>query len=241
MSERSHHRGGALAAGRRGFSLTELLVAMCICVVLLRAMLEITARAGRGFGRAQQSIQRQAEARGALHFIAVDLASRVAGTPLDWADDAAAVWPCGRLGFFRIAGRGELPGPGDVVFVSYEVRTLTEQGQLTRQLVRSVWPPLESLAALSAGGLPGGPPVSEEALACQVVGFAVRPRMAADAPAELAGWELRLSVTDEATARRLLSVADWRGTSPLGVTLVGAGAVAPTSANVESYQVDIAP
>lgn len=220
----------------RGFTLTELMVAMTISLVLMLAMLELTARAGLGFGRTQRSIHMQGEARGALHFMAEDMATRMAGTPVLISSDGGAAWPCGMIGFYRSKSLAEPADPvgGDVVFVLYEVKAVIEAGGISRQLVRSVWDSGESLDALMARGTPLGAPSSEELLALQVVGFALAcPSNAAGEPASC---EIALSVADDLTAARLKTEPDWRAATAHGAALIGAGRTAPPTANVHSYQ-----
>lgn len=218
-----------LVASGRGFTLVELVVAMAVSLVLVLGMLELTAQGGRGFGRIQRSIQTQSAARAALHFMAEDMASRLAGTPVLTTSDGSAAWPCGTLGFYRCQAADS--AGGDVVFVLYEVKSVMEGARISRQLVRSVWDSGEALAALMDQGIPAGAPSSDEALAVQVVGLSLTC-----APGAPASCELVLTVADDATARRLVTEADWRAATLRGAAAIGAGAAAAATGNVRGYQ-----
>jgi hypothetical protein len=212
------------------------MVAMAISLALMLAMLELTAQAGRGFGRTQRSIHMQGEGRGALHFMAEDMATRMAGTPVLISSDGGAAWPCGMIGFYRTKSSAEPADAlgGDVVFVLYEVKSVIEAGGISRQLVRSVWDSGEAFGALKARRTPLGAPSSEELLALQVVGFALA--FPSNAAGEPASCEIVLSVVDDLAAARLKTEPDWRAATAHGAALIGARRTAPPAANVNSYQ-----
>jgi len=235
---------GKIGAGRRAFTLAELLVAMGIAAMLMLTLLHFATLGSRGCCQTQRQVNTLSDSRAVLHFLARDVSTRLPRTRwLRTAGPGQAGDPGhDTAGFFRVLDAGERQldkDGGDVSLVVWAVAWSEDwRGRSSPKLFRKRVPTKASHEMLKQGAaltkIPAVDPTTDEVLAYNVVSFRARIwRRAdgglvewrpedADAPVAL---DLELAIVDDTAAAGLAGEADWRGTSAAGARVVGQAGV----------------
>lgn len=242
-----------------GFTLTELVVAMGMAVILLLVVVSVMAAGGDGYGMANRRVNANVEARAALTTLNDDLAGL-------WFDDNFVVkegdgpWPSGELSFLALKPRSAQDSgkaAGDLCFVHYYTAVTQqleeERGPHSRKLYRRLVSSADVMEALREGKdfkTPVADPgrIEDEPVAFNVVQFGVQVKVS-QAGGTAKDWtngdgrpdylEVVLRVTDNETAGLLTSADDWESGGVLAGRLLGEGAGSDEGRRLRSFSVTI--
>lgn len=234
---------------RRGFTLTEMLVAMAIGSLLLLAAAAMLGSTGAGYLRLGGGVEAEREARGLLSQLAADLEN--ASFHQDGVfDTSTAGWPADRLGFLCLRpAHAQAPDRriGDLCAVSYALGDLSINGKTVRCLMRGCKESAETFQALDNATLHASLTRAcdrDEPVAFGVVSFMARPKTR-DASGKWVDWSPDDTTGPEALdvclvlARRSLTAklrtpADWDGAGA-AAGLLGPPAAARRNPELEIY------
>ena len=238
MVERGTDRNGAAP---RGFTLTELIVAMGMAVVLLFVIFGMLGVGGRGYSAAMGRVDGTVEARAALTTLVDD----VAGMRFD--DNfgivvGSDVWGSSELRMMVFKPRSAQESDkasGDLCFVHYYTAVTQElegdTGPFSRKLYRRLVSSADVMKELKEGRSfesPVADPerLEDEPVAFNVVQFLVEPKVRG-VDGEDTDWKkgdgrpdylvVSLRVTDHETAGLLRAEADWEESGGLAERLLG--------------------
>lgn len=231
------------AWSRRGFTLTEVVVASALGVVLLGVILSVMGTGSDGYARTTARVDANVEARAALRTLADDVASFRFDESFG-IRDASTTRALNEIWFSTRMPRSAQDlnrAAGDLCFVFYYTAVTQplegQRGPFSRKLYRRLVSSSEVMAALKRGEDLDGPTPSptalaDEAIAFNVVQFLAVPLLRNEEGREVpwrdddpAPTHLRITlrVTDDETAGILSEQDDWLGTTALAKELLGSG------------------
>ena len=225
---------------RRGFTLTEVLVASAIGVILLGVVLSVMGVGTDGYSRTMARVDANVEARTALRTLADDVASARVDESFGLRR-AEADRGLGEIWFSAFKPRSAQnaeKASGDLCFAYYYTAVTgpleSGRGPYSRKLYRRLVSSADVMSKLKAGESlddPAPTPVSpeDEAIAFNVVQFLAEPLVRGEDGSELQWTEegddpthlqVTLQVTDNETAGALTDQEDWEGGSTLSEQLL---------------------
>lgn len=256
MTKDGGKRRGGLGAG---FTLTELIVAMGIGMVLLLIILGVLRVGGDGYDAATRRIDSNVEARAALAALTDDAGSLQFDENFQIREESGP-WTSSELSFMTFKPRSAQDSKlasGDLCFAHYYTAVTRqlegESGPYSRKLYRRLVSSGAVMDQLQEGGDFRDPVkdperVEDEAVAFNVVQFLVKA-MVRGSGGGLSEWdgefgvpdylEVTLRVTDNRTAALLPGVADWSEGSELAGRLLGSESDPEAGKRLQTYYVVI--
>ena len=234
---------------RRGFTLTEMLVAMAAGSVLLLAAAVMMDRTSAGYLRLGGAVDAEREARGLLSQLAADL-ENACDHPDGVFEASTAGWPADKLGFLYLRpahGQAADRRIGDLCAVNYALRDVSINGKTVRCLMRGGMESAATFQALDHDTLHASlarPGDRDEPVAFAVVAFSARP-LARDAAGQWGDWapggttgpealDVRLVLARRELAAKLRTPADWDGAGA-AARLLGPPAAAARNRDLEIF------
>jgi hypothetical protein len=240
-----------------GFTLTELIVAMGMAMLLLFVILSMLGTGGRGYSAAMGRVDANVEARAALTTLADDVAGVRFDENFGFVKEGGP-WSSSELWLMTMKPRSAQESgkaSGDLCFVHYYTAVTQEleedAGRFSRKLYRRLVSSADVMRDLKDGKTfesPTADPkrLEDEPMAFNVVQFLVEP-MVRQEGRENTLWkkgdgrpdylDVSLRVTDNETAGLLTAEADWEGGGGLAERLVGENEEGQNGKRVREYQV----
>ena len=227
----------------RGFTLTEVVVASALGVLLLGVILSVMGTGSDGYARTTARVDANVEARAALRTLSDDVASFRFDDSFG-TRDASTTRALNEIWFSTRMPRSAQDvnrSAGDLCFVYYYTAVTQplegQRGPFSRKLYRRLVSSSEVMATLKRGEdldepTPSPTALADEAIAFNVVQFLAEPRLRDEEGREVpwsdndpAPTHLRITlrVTDDETAGILSERDDWLGTTALAKELLGSG------------------